>query len=560
MLIRLTYLWMRNRRVQQFLAGAKRARKTQHEVLWSKLRRNAESDFGRQHGFANIRSLSDFRRQLPISTYEDYRPYVERVKRGEIGAMFGPGTRVLMFALTSGTTEQSKFIPVTPEFLKEYRRGWNLWAVRAYVDHLRAARMFNLQLSSDWRKCYTEGGIPCGNISGLAADTAPLVSRPVFILPREMMKIYDPLAKQYTALRIAMATPRIGVVMTANPSTLVEFARLANNRRDSLIRDIHDGTLSSEMEVPAEVREVLKKRTGQKDPARAKELERLAELNGDLRPIDFWPELQLLAVWTGGPVGAYLPRLKEYYGRVAVRDHGLSASEGRITIPFRDGTSAGVIDYVTQYFEFIPEEEHGRPNPTVLEAHELIPGRSYYVLLTTSSGFYRYDIHDVVRCVGKEGEAPVLEFLNKGAHFSSVTGEKLSEIQVAMGVRRGFEELDLDIETFTVAPKWGDPPGYVLIMEPGLDADQKRRLARAIDGHLSKLNVEYANRLETGRLLPLTIREIPTGGWAAYRSQRIGRLGGSLEQYKHPCLVSDLEFLNRVKNLQPAGALISGGR
>ena len=89
------------------------------------------------------------------------------------------------------------------------------------------------------------------------------------------------------------------------------------------------------------------------------------------------------------------------------------------------------------------------------------------MLLTTSSGFYRYDIHDVVRCVGKEGEAPVLEFLNKGSHFSSMTGEKLSEMQVSLGVRRGFEELGLDLEMFTVAPRWGDPPGYVLAAGAG---------------------------------------------------------------------------------------------
>src|SRR5687767_4420082 len=231
MLLRLTYLWMRNRRVQQFLAGARRVRRVQQEVLWSKLRRNAQSDFGRVHGFSDIRSLADFRRRIPITDYEYYRPYVERVKRGEIDAMFGPGTRVLMFALTSGTTEQSKFIPITPEFLKEYRRGWNLWGVRAYVDHLRLVRMYNLQLSSDWRQFYTEGGIPCGNISGLAADTATIISRPVFILPRELRKISDPVSKHYAALRIGMAKSQIGIVMTANPSTLVEFARLANSRR-----------------------------------------------------------------------------------------------------------------------------------------------------------------------------------------------------------------------------------------------------------------------------------------------------------------------------------------
>jgi hypothetical protein len=555
MLIRLTYLWMRNRRVQQFLAGARRARRVQHEVLWSKLRRNADSDFGRQFHLGDIRSLADFRRQLPISTYEDYRPYVERVKRGEIGAMFGPGTQVLMFALTSGTTEKSKYIPITPEFLREYRQGWNLWGVRAYIDHLRAVRMFNLQLSSDWRKFYTEGGIPCGNISGLAADTAPLISRPVFILPRELMKVSDPLAKQYAALRIAMATPRIGIVMTANPSTLVEFARVANSHCESLIRDIYNGTLSTDLDIPPEIRQALKKRTDKRNPARAKELQRLAELTGELRPLDFWPDLQLLAVWTGGPVGAYLPRLKQYYGRVPVRDHGLSASEGRITIPFRDGTSAGVLDYTSQYFEFIPEEEHDRPNPTVLEAHELIPGRNYFVLLTTSSGFYRYDIHDVVRCVGKEGDAPVLEFLNKGSHFSSITGEKISENQVALGIRRAFEELGLDLETFTIAPRWGDPPGYVLLMEPGIDRQKHRALARAIDRHLGQLNFEYANRIETHRLRPLVVHEIPAGMWAAYRSARIGRLGGSLEQYKHPCLVSDLDFIDKLKDLEAHAGL-----
>jgi hypothetical protein len=347
-----------------------------------------------------------------------------------------------------------------------------------------------------------------------------------------------------------MATPRIGIVMTANPSTLVEFARLAHTHRQSLIRDIHDGTLSNEVEVTADLRSALTKSTSRKNPQRARELERLSELNGELRPADFWPDLQLLAVWTGGPVGAYLPRLKEYYGRVAVRDHGLSASEGRITIPFRDGTSAGVLDYVTQYFEFIPEDEHDKPDPTILEAHELIPGRNYFVLLTTSSGFYRYDIHDVVRCVGKEGDAPVLEFLNKGSHFSSITGEKLSEIQAALGVRRGFEELGLELETFTIAPRWGDPPGYELLVEEGIDREHHQALARAIDRHLGQLNCEYGNRLETGRLRPLAVRELPSGTWSVYRSTKIGRVGGSLEQYKHPCLTCDLEFVAKLRRLE----------
>lgn len=560
MLIRLAYIWLRNQRVQRFLADTVRAPKIQREVLWSKLRRNADSEFGRKFGFSNIRTLADFRRQLPISTYDDYRPYVERVKRGETTAMFGPDTKVLMFALTSGTTNESKFIPITPEFLAEYRRGWNIWGVRTYVDHLRLTRLYNLQLTSDWRQFYTEGGIPCGNISGLAADTAPFVSRPIFIVPRALMKISDPASKQYTALRIALATPDIGVIMTANPSTLVEFARLANRQRESLIRDIRDGALSTEYDISPAIREQLGRRISKPRPARARQLEQIIAETDELTPRDAWPHMQLLAVWTGGPVGAYLPRLKEYYGSVAVRDHGLSASEGRITIPLQDSTSAGVLDYISQYFEFIPEEEHDRPDPTVLEAHELIPGRNYYVLLTTSSGFYRYDIHDLVRCVGREGQAPVLEFLNKGSRFSSITGEKLSEMQASTSVQRGFQSCGLEVELFTLCPQWSDPPGYVLLTECQMSEQQRGELAAIIDRNLGEMNCEYANRLETGRLRPLVIRTLPSGTFAAYRDSKIGRVGGSLEQYKHPNLVNDLHFAEKMTGVRPGRVALASTR
>jgi hypothetical protein len=312
---------------------------------------------------------------------------------------------------------------------------------------------------------------------------------------------------------------------------------------------LYDGTLSTAFDIPDAVRRKLHRQIVRRHPQRARELEQIAERTGGLRPRDFWPQMQILAVWTGGSVGAYLPRLKEWYGEVAFRDHGLSASEGRITIPFRDGTSAGVL--------FIPEEEHEQPNPTILEADELIEGRNYFVLLTTSSGFYRYDIHDVVRCVGFEGTAPVLEFLNKGANFSSVTGEKLSENQVIAAVTHGFAASGIAIEQFTMAPQWGDPPGYLLLVEQGTDRSRHAELVRRIDERLGELNCEYANRLETGRLKPLAVHELAPGAWAAYRAARISRLGGSLEQYKHPALSGKLEFVDNLLGRQSQTSLAS---
>lgn len=545
MLERYAYLFWLYRHVRRFLADTRRGRAVQQEVLLEKIRRNEASEFGRERGFAEIRSVEDFRRRMPVTTYEDYRPYIERVKQGEFGAMFGPCVRLLMFAMTSGTTAEPKYLPVTESFFDEYRRGWNLWGLKLYRDHLDLVRKKTIKLASDWQQTYTPGGTACGNISGLVEQTSPRAGRSRFILPAATIKIHNPRAKHYTALRLALASRRIGLIGTANPSTLVEFARLANAERDRLIRDIHNGTLCREIDVPHAVREALSKRIARRDPRRARELEAIVERTGQLLPRDAWPQLSVVAVWMGGSVGVYLPLVKHYYGEIALRDHGLSGSEAHMTIPIEDGTTAGVLEYLHHFFEFIPEEEHESRRPTVLEAHELEVGRNYYILLTTSAGLYRYDIHDVVRCVGYRGEVPLLEFLNKGSHFSSITGEKLTEAQVVAAVGGAMEELGLVPEPFTVAPIMADRLRYVLLLEPGPHAACAEQLVQRIDVRLAASNCEYANRLETGRIEPLSIREIPRGTWAAFRARRISARG-NLEEYKHPCLVGDLQFVDRL--------------
>ena len=156
--------------------------------------------------------------------------------------------------------------------------------------------------------------------------------------------------------------------------------------------------------------------------------------SGRLYPRDYWPNLCFLANWTGGTMGAYLRSYPDYFGERPVRDVGLIASEGRMTIPIEDNTPAGILDVRHHYFEFIPEDQIDRDEPETALAHELIEGRRYFILPTTAGGLYRYQIFDLIRCVGFHGKAPVIEFLNKGAHISSVTGEKLSEYQVVAAV------------------------------------------------------------------------------------------------------------------------------
>jgi hypothetical protein len=251
--------------------------------------------------------------------------------------------------------------------------------------------------------------------------------------------------------------------------------------------------------------------------------------------------MSVLAVWTGGSVGVYLSQLEEFYGRTAIRDHGISASEARMSIPLSDSTPAGILDFRHQFFEFIPEAEIDNPNPTVLEAHELEDGQNYFILLTTSAGIYRYNIFDVVRCVGFQGQAPMLVFLNKGKHFSSITGEKLSEHQVVAAVQQSFADLQLPSATFTLAPAMDERPYYELLLEPGPHSGRESDLAAALQQRLTEQNWEYGEKCGSGRILPARIREIPAGTWSAFRRQR-SAARGNFEEFKHPCLVADFDF------------------
>ena len=213
-----------------------------------------------------------------------------------------------------------------------------------------------------------------------------------------------------------------------------------------------------------------------------------------------------------------------------------------MTIPMQDESNSGMLEFMSNYYEFIPVNEYGSHDPTILEAHELQEGESYYILLTNAGGLFRYDIHDVVQCVGFEGQTPLLTFLHKGAHCTNVAGEKLTEYQVATAVREGFNDLNRSLETVMLVPVMGNPPRYKLLVEPESD-DYSDRLAAIIDARLSDLNCEYQDRIRTRRLQPISVQQVPAGSWSWLREQKIAQ-GGSQEQYKHSFLGTSDEVIH----------------
>lgn len=516
--------------------------KAQQELLLAQLRREADTAYGRDHHFRDIRTLADFRRQIPIQDYSALEPYIERVKQGETEALFHR-QRVRMFALTSGTTSARKFIPVTDRVLDNYRRIWTAWGVLAYASRRALFRHARLTFVSDWDEFRTSAGIPCGSISGFTSQLQSWVVRRGYILPTESAKIQETQAKYYLAWRLGVQR-NVGTWISPNPSTLIHLGRFGTEAADTLLRDLHDGTLTDRYQWPTALRGAIASRLAPQ-PARARELAAILEQTGQLRPRDVWPELKMIGCWTGGSVQAYLRSFPDLFGDIAIRDLGLIASEGRMTFPVADNTPAGVLEIVSGFYEFVPVEEIDSPQPTVLEAHELIEGRDYFILLTNASGLYRYNIRDVVRCTGWMHKTPLLEFLNKGSGISNITGEKLTEHQVAACMNQALSEVSLTVGTWSLAPCWHDRlPYYGLFVEG--NPSQFEPLVATLDRLLYEHNIEYAAKRDSERLGPIRVCSLPAGAWYKWDMARLAQSGGSAEQYKHPCLIPDLAFAEQM--------------
>jgi len=535
--------WPIRRRIRAFDRECLDPRRVQEELLRSLVALHADTQFGRDHGLASVRTVADFRRQVPIAPYEYYQPYIEKVKAGDTRALLTDPI-VHMFALTSGTTASRKFIPVTPRYLADYRRGWNLWGLKTYRDHRPVSLRPILQLVGDPEEFRTEAGIPCGSISGFTTQVQKRIVRRLYCVPAITGRIKDAAARQYAAILFSL--PRdVGLVVTANPSSLVQLARAMDEHKASLIRDLANGTLNANLNIPPAIRAELEAKLVRR-PRAARRLDAIASRTGTLYPKDVWPPHRLMiGTWTGGSVGPYLRQLPEYWGGTFLRDLGLVASEGRMTIPIQDGTASGVLDVTTHYFEFIPEEEADSKSPTVLSAHELEEGKHYFILPTTAYGLYRYNIRDLVKVTGFHGRTPLLRFLGKGNYFANLTGEKLSEHHVTRSVDEVARRCGTGPSVYSLAPCWDDVrPYYGLFVEEGdaLAGEVGSPFVRELELTLQNHNSEYESKRESDRLGPVRLMILPSGYWAEWDRARLARSGGVAEQYKHPCLLGDVSF------------------
>lgn len=512
-------------------------RLSQAWLLRRLLHRARHTHFGAAHGFARIRSPADYAAGVPLQDYETLRPYMSAQETGEPALTLD---QPFMLAVTSGTTGEPKFLPISHRTVNQYRRGQQLYAFLLYrfCPQAFAGRAFGVV--SPAVEGHRSSGLPYGSVSGHLYATMPRAVRRRYVVPPAVYAIDDASLKYRVMLRLALAAPDISYVAGANPSSFLRLLDELDTARDALAASLESGDLAPLGSVPDEVATVLRGRIGP-EPERAAQLR---GLDHSQRPrfSGLWPEIRLVAVWTGGSCGTALAALRTTLpSQSRVVELGYLASELRATLTIDADTGAGLPLLTQHYFEFIERMDYEAGRTRVRLLHELEMEHDYYVIVTTASGLYRYFMNDIVRVVGRCGATPTLRFVQKGRGVTSITGEKLYEHQVLQAVAEagtvhGF------VPVFVMALADETAPGYRVFLESGTSPPGAAHgLAQWLDARLGELNLEYRSKRDSGRLVPLELHRLADGAGEAYKAHCVGA-GQREGQFKTIALQSAAAF------------------
>jgi GH3 auxin-responsive promoter len=514
----------------------------QQGLLAKLLADNADSEYGRRHGFAGVTTFSQFQQRVPLSTYDDLEPYVRAAMNGRPNQL--TAQTPVLFTTTSGTTGARKYIPMTPDGRHAKARAMRLWFAALLHDHPRMDHGKVLSLVSPEVESRAPNGVACGAESGHTYRNMPRTVRSIHAAPYDVFTIGDYEAKYYTLVRVAAGKDVTGII-TPNPSTILVLADRLGRHTESIVRDVHDGTLAAA--VPPAIHAQLGLRP---DPARARQLEGIAaNAGGTLLPGLVWPRLAAIGCWKGGTVGSYLVKFESYFPRQPpVRDLGYLATELHGSIPLSDNSDAGVLAVLTNVVEFRPADDGGSPDGrNLLRIEQLEVGQRYFIFVTNAAGLYRYDMNDIVEVVGKYAGTPLIRFVQKGKGVVSYTGEKLYESQIlaavdeAFAARRGRYQFIAAVAA--IAPGESVPSLTFLVeFDDPVDDGAGAALAAELDAALSRHNSEYESKRSSSRYGSPVLRLVRPGEFDRYRRRTVEGGERADGQFKILRLTSDESF------------------
>lgn len=526
-------------------ADCEHAREVQEAMLFDLLAKNANTPYGLEHGFASIKTVDDFKRACPPSTYDDYAGYIYEVMEHGTDGVVTAG-HIDHFSETSGTMGNPKGIPYTAEMETALYGYGNDYSI-ALVDRdlgpvLAEGRKFSMM------ECHLKtlkGGATFGALSSKGVMGYKQILPALTTSPEEAVFSKNGTDTRYLHARFLLQARDCRLFTAVFMSSLLDMMRYIEDNWPMLVHDIETGTVDESVQLLDEDRATLLPKLSPM-PDRAAEL-RAAFEEGFDTPImqRIWPDAKLLWTVAGAGFAPYTERMRRYSGDLPINYAGYSASEGLFSVPVAIDDARSVLLPRNAYYEFLPLGETDYSKTIGVE--DLEEGQSYEIIVTTRGGFYRYLMRDAIKCVGHKGTMPLMEFLFRIDQTVNIAGEKTTELVLRNAADRVANRMGLDLVDFSCYPSVDvQPPRYEMLYEfhgTNPEAIDRDELSRITDEEIRAGNYDMAYMTEDGTFQPAVAHVLQPETNLLWRDMRVMK-GAAPNQIK-PVHVLDNEQKRR---------------
>lgn len=524
----------------------KRANKVQEKLLLGLMKDNKTTVYGKANNFDKVKSVEDYQNIVPLSRYSDYEDYVWRMANGEKGLI--TNRLIRRFTESSGSTGRSKLVPLS---------GWAEWvcqcfsfsapigcAVKYFKEQGRLLPPQRGMLTAEIGSRKLPGGKTVSCLSSIPLlNLKPMI--PIFnTTPAEVMYHNEPvdMDMHYAKLRFALQDRRVSYLSTIFITTLESMFFYLENNWEMLCDDIEKGTINSGINMPDDIRRKLLKKL-RPNPERAEELRAEFRKGFDVSPIvpRIWPECEWMYGMGTGALSLYAKKLRRYVGEnMPIHYLGYAATEALMAVPIELNSFEYVILPQNGFFEFLPLDAPEGTRPLTIS--ELEVGKEYELILTNTSGFYRYRIEDVVKVTGYYYESPKVTFCYRLNQIANISGEKINQMafdEIVDNFSNDIGELLIGYSIY--ADRATSPGHYVLFIETSgtHSKDEEEYLAEKFEKALCDGNVSVAPLIASGALGHCEVKLLKKGTYDDYR-QMLKEGGANLNQIK-PIKVIDTD-------------------
>ena len=527
-----------------FIQKTRQTDAVQEQFLRKLLFAYQNTELGRTYKIGEIKTIDQFRNRIPVLPYSSYEPLCDRIAKGEQNIL--TSDPVVYFNLTSGSTSKQKLIPVTKRFQNSLLQP-NLTSIGFLQEALKSqGRKFGKLLATNSVQLVgtTSGGIDYGTASVGVLRMGKFVYEQLFAHPYETLQPADSLARHYICLLFALANPNLRGIGANFPMLILRICNYLELYTEDLIKDLETGKIASWLSLDSEVRALLERQMVA-NPRRAAQLREIYKSHGILTPKLAWSNLSFVATARGGTSDFYFERFPTYFEDTPGFGAVYSSAEGTFSINHALNTDGSILAIESGFFEFIPQDQWEAKHPQTLLATEVKPGELYRILVTNYSGFYRYDIGDVVEVVGFYERSPLLVFRYRRGGLLSSTTEKTTEFHVTQVMQALQQKFSVLLEDFCITLSDETlPPFYLVNIElaPGEILEDYSVFLAAFDLLLQENNISYAIKRPDPIPSP-RLRVLAPGSFAIVRQRQLLK-GIPDSQLKFPHTSDDRNFLS----------------